>query len=96
LARVRFVEEAVLSGELTTVPRAQLVEAVRRIRDTPDCGKPLRGRLFGCRSIRVGGSENRLVYYERAEQDEVIVLALGRRRDDAVHNTAAGRRPGSA
>jgi mRNA-degrading endonuclease RelE of RelBE toxin-antitoxin system len=92
VARVHFAEQVVLAGEVALVPRSQLVQAIRRIRDAPEVGKPLRGRLTGCRSVRVGGSENRLVYLHRIEEDEVIVLAIGRRRDDEVYQTAGGRR----
>jgi mRNA-degrading endonuclease RelE of RelBE toxin-antitoxin system len=93
VARVRFAEEVVFAGEIALVPRAQLVKAIRRLRDTPEAGKPLRGALTGCRSVRVGGSENRIVYEYRATEDEVIVFAIGRRRGDEVYDAAGGRRP---
>jgi mRNA-degrading endonuclease RelE of RelBE toxin-antitoxin system len=91
VAHVRFAEQVILEREIELVQRAQLVAAIREIRDDPTCGKPLGGPLAGCRSKRVGGSENRIVYHHRVEQDEVIVLAIGRRRDDAVYRAAAHR-----
>jgi mRNA-degrading endonuclease RelE of RelBE toxin-antitoxin system len=93
MAHVLFAEEVVLKGELASVRRDQLVTTVRRLARTPDAGKPLRGRLFGCRSVRVGGSENRLVYVHVAARDTVVILAIGRRRDNAVYETAASRVP---
>jgi mRNA-degrading endonuclease RelE of RelBE toxin-antitoxin system len=92
VATVRFAEQVILERELELVRRDQLVAVVRQIRNDPTCGKPLRGPLAGCRSKRIGGSENRIVYHHRVEEDEVIILAIGRRRDDAVYDTAA-RRP---
>jgi mRNA-degrading endonuclease RelE of RelBE toxin-antitoxin system len=89
LARVLIHREVVESGELDTVPRAQLVAALRRLESDPDWGKPLLRELKGCRSVRVGGSENRLVY--RVQGDMVEVLAVGRRREAEVHRDA-GRR----
>jgi len=47
---------------------------------------------MGCYSIRVGGSENRIVYMYSQDRDEVTILAIGRRRESAVYDVAAKRR----
>ena len=91
MARVMVRQEMIESGELALVPEAQLKEALRRIRDDPNAGKPLRRALAGCRSIRVGGSENRLVYRYHPADDWVECLALERRRSGEAYSTAQGR-----
>lgn len=86
-----------VASELKIVSPASLKEAVRRLERDPECGKPLGGKLAGCRSIRVEGSENRIVYRVRtkgsngATDVEVEIIAIGRRRDDAVYDTAEKR-----
>ncbi|MDR1423636.1 MAG: type II toxin-antitoxin system RelE/ParE family toxin [Azoarcus sp.] len=52
-------------------------------------GKPLAGRLAGCRRIRTGSV--RIVYRVNAAAIEVLIIAAGRRRDAEVY-TAATRR----
>jgi mRNA-degrading endonuclease RelE of RelBE toxin-antitoxin system len=95
VAQVVFRAEVIEQGELNLVPAAKLKEAIRRLKVTPEIGKPLARELAGCRSIRIEGSENRLVYrIHKAEadgEDTVEVLAIGRRRDDEVYDTAASR-----
>jgi mRNA-degrading endonuclease RelE of RelBE toxin-antitoxin system len=81
--------EVVTSGELSEVPRAQLTEALRRLERDPEWGKPLLRELRGCRSVRIGGSENRLIY--RINGELVEVLAVGRRREEEVHRDAERR-----
>lgn len=85
----------VAEDELDFAPRDKLKKAVRRLEDNPEAGKPLQQALAGCRSLRLGGSENRIVYRIRQEasSDEQIVevIAIGRRRDDEVYATAEGR-----
>jgi mRNA-degrading endonuclease RelE of RelBE toxin-antitoxin system len=88
--RVSIRFEVIDEGELDLVPRGALKAAIRRIRDDPECGKPLTRALAGCRSVRVGGSENRLVYRVLAP-DLVEVIGIGRRRDDEVYDEAATR-----
>jgi mRNA-degrading endonuclease RelE of RelBE toxin-antitoxin system len=89
VARVVVHVDAVMSGELREVPAHQLKQAFRRLEIDPTVGKPLVRELKGCRSIRVGGSENRLVY--RIDGDVVEVLAVGRRREGEIHSTAERR-----
>lgn len=89
MARVVVHRDVILSGELSEVPEASLKEALRRLEREPEWGKPLVRELKGCRSVRVGGSENRLIYEYDGEL--VTVLAVGRRRESEVHSDAAKR-----
>ena len=93
MAHVAFRAELVEAGEHLIVPKSQLCRAVERLEREPEAGKPLVRELAGCRSIRVGGSENRLVYRYHRDADLVEVLAIERRRDGRAYDTA-GRRTG--
>lgn len=82
--------EVIENGELEVVPKAKLKEAFRKLAQEPESGKPLVRALSGCRSIRVGGSENRLIY--RVLPGPVVeILAIGRRRDSEIHDLAERR-----
>jgi mRNA-degrading endonuclease RelE of RelBE toxin-antitoxin system len=91
VARVVIRLEAIEAGELKLVSEAHLKKALRRLRDNPTVGKALVDELAGCRSIRVGGVENRIVYRHDIERDMVEVLAIERRRDDKVYKLAKKR-----
>lgn len=91
MARVAFRAELVEAGEQLLVPKAQLRRAVVRLEQNPEVGKPLVRELAGCRSIRLAGSENRLVYRYHFDSDLVEVIAIERRRDDAAYDVAAAR-----
>lgn len=91
MARVASGLELAEAGEHLLVAKAQLRRAVVRLESEPEVGKPLVRELAGCRSIRVEGSENRLVYRYHREADLVEVLAIERRRDDAAFDVAVGR-----
>ena len=52
-------------------------------------GKPLAGELSGCRRIRTG--QTRIVYRVEGEQIEVLIIAVGMRRDNEIYDTASGR-----
>jgi mRNA interferase RelE/StbE len=71
--------------------RAVLKAIETRIRDgEPEkTGKPLAGELAGCRRIRTG--DVRIVYYVHAEIIEVLIVAVGPRRNDEVYKTARKR-----
>jgi len=62
-----------------------------RIRDgEPDkLGKPLRGSLSGCRRIRTGNT--RIVYRVDGEAIQVLIIAVGARRDEEVYKNAHRR-----
>lgn len=91
MARVAYRTELVDAGELDLVSRDQLRKARRRLEEAPETGKPLKRSLVGYRSIRVGGSENRLVYQYHREIDLVEVVAIERRRDDEAYDVASAR-----
>lgn len=71
--------------------RAVLKAIESRIRDgEPEkTGKPLSGELAGCRRIRSG--DVRIVYRVHAEIVEVLIVAVGPRRNDEVYKTALKR-----
>jgi mRNA interferase RelE/StbE len=52
-------------------------------------GKPLAGELAGCRRIRTG--DVRIVYRVHAEIVEVLIVAVGPRRNDEVYRIARKR-----
>ena len=62
-----------------------------RIRDgEPDkLGKPLRGALAGCRRIRTGNT--RIVYKVDGLAIQVLIIAVGSRRDEEVDDLANRR-----
>jgi plasmid stabilization system protein ParE len=96
MARVVFRAEVIESGELDQFPRERLREAVRRLAENPECGKPLARALTGARSIRIGGAEARIVYVHRratkkGEEDVAEIIAAGPRRAEAVYRTARDR-----
>ena len=71
--------------------RAVLKTIEQRIRDgEPDkTGKPLCGELAGCSRIRTG--DVRIVYRVNADIVEVLIVAVGPRRNDEVYRTARKR-----
>ncbi len=95
MARVVIRREVIEEGELDLVPTAKLREALRLLEREPERGKPLRRVLTGCRSIRIGGSENRIVYRVisvTASSEEIIeILAIERRRESEAYDTAERR-----
>ncbi len=52
-------------------------------------GKPLTGVLAGCRRIRTG--QTRIVYRVDGKKIEVLIIAVGMRRDDEVYELAEDR-----
>ncbi|WP_315807469.1 type II toxin-antitoxin system RelE/ParE family toxin [Pseudomonas sp. C9-3] len=52
-------------------------------------GKTLRGALAGCRRIRVG--DTRIVYRVNGAKIEVLIIAVGARKDDEVYEIAEKR-----
>lgn len=71
--------------------RAVLKTIEARIRDgEPEkTGKPLAGELAGCRRIRTG--DVRIVYRVYVDVVEVLIVAVGPRRNDEVYRTARKR-----
>ena len=52
-------------------------------------GKPLSGDLAGCRRLQVGNT--RIVYKVNQRDIEVLIIAVGARRDDLIYHTAEER-----
>lgn len=71
--------------------KAVLKTIESRIRDgEPDkTGKALSGELAGCRRIRTG--DVRIVYRVFQESIEVLIVAVGARRNEEVYKTASKR-----
>lgn len=76
------------SREFDLLTKAQLREVERKLVAKPDYGKPLNGPLAGFYRLRVG--DIRVVYRIMAA-DQVQIVAIGPRRDDAVYKTAVKR-----
>ncbi|HUR86410.1 MAG TPA: type II toxin-antitoxin system RelE/ParE family toxin [Solirubrobacteraceae bacterium] len=82
-----------MHDDLPGLPPASVKAALRKLRDNPDLGKPLGGALKGCRSIRMEGSENRIVYRQLDTGDRVVleVLAIEKRRAGKAYDQAEKR-----
>jgi mRNA interferase RelE/StbE len=52
-------------------------------------GKPLSGTLSGCRRIRTG--QTRIIYRVDGDKIEVLIIAVGMRRDNEIYDTASTR-----
>ena len=52
-------------------------------------GKPLSGALKGYRRIRTG--QTRIVYRVYAAKIEILIVAVGMRRDDEIYDSATSR-----
>jgi mRNA interferase RelE/StbE len=62
----------------------------RIINGEPDkSGKPLRASLAGCRRIRTGDA--RIVYRVDGKAIQVLIVAVGARRDEEVYGAAERR-----
>ncbi|WP_460140112.1 type II toxin-antitoxin system RelE family toxin [Pseudomonas sp. S2_E01] len=62
----------------------------RIIHGEPDkSGKPLRASLAGCRRIRTG--DTRIVYRVDGMAIQVLIVAVGARRDEEVYGLAVRR-----
>lgn len=74
-----------------TEARAILKVIEKRIaHGEPDkLGKSLRGELAGCRRIRTG--QTRIVYRLDGHRVEVLIIAIGMRRDNEIYDTATSR-----
>ncbi|MXY68491.1 MAG: type II toxin-antitoxin system RelE/ParE family toxin [Acidobacteriia bacterium] len=59
--------------------RRRIAAALRKLREEPDRGKPLHFSLRGLRSWRTG--DYRIVYRVVETRIEVLIVAIGHRRD---------------
>ena len=91
----RVIYHHEVAGDLEELGRYQARAVLRaietRIRDgEPEkTGKPLSGELAGCRRVRSG--DVRIVYCVHAEVIEVLIVAVGPRRNDEVYKSALKR-----
>ena len=70
----------------------QAVIVERLVQGEPDkAGKPLHGALAGFRRLRTGAT--RIVYRVDKGKIEILIVAVGMRRDDEVYERA-GKRTG--
>ncbi|GAB3347918.1 MULTISPECIES: type II toxin-antitoxin system RelE family toxin [Chromohalobacter] len=60
-----------------------VIEARIRDGEPEKLGKPLPGTLAGCRRIRTGNT--RIVYKVDGEAIQVLIVAVGARRDEEVY-----------
>jgi mRNA interferase RelE/StbE len=68
----------------------QAVIVERLVNGEPDkVGKPLYGALAGYRRLRTGAT--RIVYRVDKGRVEILIVAVGMRRDDEVYEKAGGR-----
>ena len=75
-----------------SVKRVEKVIEKKIINGDPDkLGKPLRKELADCRRYRVG--DIRIVYKIFEKEVQVLVIAIGMRRDSEVYDTATTREP---
>ncbi|MBC7414987.1 MAG: type II toxin-antitoxin system RelE/ParE family toxin [Herminiimonas sp.] len=62
----------------------------RIVHGEPDkLGKCLTGALSGCRRIRTG--QTRIVYRVNGDRIEVLIIAVGMRRDNEIYDAASSR-----
>lgn len=62
--------------------QSQLQTAFQRLAQNPEqVGKPLAGELAGYRSLRAVNQEFRIIYRVNKDEVEVLVVALGRRKE---------------
>jgi mRNA interferase RelE/StbE len=91
--RVIYHEEVVTDLQTIGQSEARIILKViekRIMHGEPDkLGKALTGQLAGCRRIRTGST--RIVYRVNKKTIEVLIVAVGQRKDSAVYAAAGGR-----
>ena len=91
----RVIYHPLVKSDLETLGRVEanavLKVITERIKEgEPDkLGKPLSGQLAGCRRSRTGNT--RIVYRINATAIEVLIIAVGMRRDDEIYDAAVSR-----
>jgi len=76
-------------GEYHAMAVLKAIESRIRDGEPEKTGKPLSGELAGCRRIRTG--DVRIVYRVHAEIIEVLIVAVGPRRNDEVYRSVRNR-----
>lgn len=91
--RVIYHHEVAADLEAIGQSEARIILKVieKRIKNgEPDkLGKALSGQLAGCRRIRPGST--RIVYRVNADVIEVLIVAVGQRKDSVVYTAAENR-----
>ncbi len=86
------VHDDLASLDGASVKRVEKVIEKKIINGNPDkLGKPLRKELTDCRRFRVG--DIRIVYKIFEKEVQVLVVAVGMRRDSKIYDTATAREP---
>lgn len=91
----RVIYHPEVEQDLRALGRAEARAALKAISERIQNGEPgksgksLSGQLSGCRRLRTGNT--RIVYRVNAGQIEVLIVAVGMRRNDEVYE-AAGKR----
>lgn len=71
---------------------SSIAKGLNKLRTSPNLrGEPLRDQLEGLRKLAIGSRNLRIVYFYVEESDEVIVIAIGPRRDEEVYKLAESR-----
>ena len=74
-------------SRLDTKSQQQVLEKIEILKEEPlKVGKPLKGNLQDYRSIRSVGQRYRIIYQVKETEIEVLVVAVGIRRDGDKKN----------
>lgn len=90
---IRYHSE--VTKDLASLGRAEARIILRVIEQRIAHGEPdrlgtaLSGPLAGCRRIRTG--QTRIVYRVNGPRVEVLIIAVGMRRDNEIYDAASGR-----
>jgi len=69
-------------AKLDTKSQQQVLQKIEVLKEYPlKVGKPLKGNLQDYRSIRAVGQRYRIIYQVKENEIEVIIVAVGIRRD---------------
>ena len=82
---------------LDKTQRRQVQTAIEKVLQNPlpqsegGYGKPLRGRLAGCFKIKLLDAGIRILYVIKREQDQMVIILIGMRRDVKFYELAVDR-----
>ncbi len=80
--RLTLTAQAMLAAVRDRRIQGSILDRIAGLARDPDAqGKPLLGELRGLRSIRAAGQRYRIIYRVHREQIEVLVIAIGIRRE---------------
>ncbi len=84
-------------NELDGSLKKRAAEALRKLQESPDYGEPLGNKyglnLTGLYRLRFNDRRHRVVYQleDKEEGLQIVVIAIGPRKDELVYKLAAGR-----